>query len=74
METYITFICIVVLCVAVYGLARMNIKNTVYPVACKVIYIPDKKSNIRENYLRRMKVNEFTKDQGDLHKYDYLSE
>ena len=52
----------------------MNIKNTVYPVACKVIYIPDKKSNIRENYLRRMKVNEFTKDQGDLSKYDYLSE
>ena len=74
METYITFFCIMVLCVIVYGLARMNITNRFYPVACKVIYIPDKKSNIRENYLRRMKVNEFTKDQGDISKYDYLSE
>ena len=71
METLITFMSIIVLCCTVYGLMEMYTQNKDHPIACKIIYIHEKQTNIRE---RRMKpvVNRFTKDQGDFKKYDYL--
>ena len=66
------FICIICMCVVVYGISEMIVKNKDYPVACKVLYLSDKKKDIPEVYLRKRETNMFTEDQGDFSKYDYL--
>ena len=35
-------ICIAGMCVVVYGISEMIVKNKDYPVACKVLYLPGK--------------------------------
>lgn len=65
-------ICIVGMCVVVYGISEMIVKNKDYPLACKVLYLSDKKKDIPEVYLRKRERNMFAEDQGDFGKYDYL--
>ena len=66
------FICIIGMCVIVYGISEMIVQNKDYPVACKVLYLPDKTKDIPEVYLRQREKNMFAEDQGDFSKYDYL--
>ena len=53
METVLVFISMIVMCCTAYGLMEMYINNKKYPVACKVIYIPEKKTNVFELYLKK---------------------
>ena len=72
MDVLLSLLSIIGLCVVSYGLMSAYISNEKYPIACKVIYIPEKKTSIKEAAMRTQKVSEFTKDQGDIKKYDYL--
>jgi hypothetical protein len=42
LSSLLIIICILGMCIVVYGISEMIVKNKDYPVACKVLYLPGK--------------------------------